>query len=94
MNPYSSSLSFSLEETVDRDSALMQGKPVDLAADVIDAKDIDDEINRLISERPQLVSEYKANKKAFNFIVGMILKKHRVDPKYVSERLSAIIGQA
>ncbi len=75
-------------------SALMQGKPVDLAADVIDAKDIDDEINRLISERPQLVSEYKANKKAFNFIVGMILKKHRVDPKYVSERLSAIIGQA
>ncbi len=61
--------------------------------DAISAEEIDRSIRQLIDERPELISEYESNPKAFNFIVGIILKKYKVSPKYVSERLKVVIDE-
>ncbi len=68
--------------------ALEQNKKVEVEKGAVSSEEIDKTIKELIAERPELVKEYKTNPKAFNFIVGIILKKYKVSPKYVSERLA------
>ena len=71
--------------------ALQENREFSAEGSTVKAEEIDKEIREIISQRPDLVKEYKNNSKAFNFIVGMVLKKHKVNPKYISERLAEII---
>ncbi len=68
--------------------SLLQNKAVSLEENSVSSKEIDAEIKAAIAKRPDLVKEYATNPKVFNFIVGMILKKYKVSPKFVSERLA------
>lgn len=71
--------------------ALQENKEFSAQASAVKTEDIDRTIREIVSQRPDLVSEYRSNGKAFNFIVGMVLKKHKVNPKYISERLAEIL---
>lgn len=71
--------------------ALKDNKAVSLEEGAVSNKEIDKAIRELVESKPDLVKEYRSNPKALNFIVGIILKKYRVSPKYVSERLSEIL---
>ncbi|MDE1767771.1 MAG: Asp-tRNA(Asn)/Glu-tRNA(Gln) amidotransferase subunit GatB [Candidatus Micrarchaeota archaeon] len=73
------------EDTI---KALEQNRKVEVEKGAVSSEEIDKAIKELISQRPDLVKEYKTNPKAFNFIVGIILKRYKVSPKYVSERLA------
>lgn len=68
--------------------SLLENKALSLEENSVSSKEIDAEIKAAIAKRPDLVKEYTANPKVFNFIVGMILKKYKVSPKFVSERLA------
>ncbi len=71
--------------------ALQENREFSVEGSTVKTEEIDREINAIVSQRPDLVKEYKSNSKAFNFIVGMVLKKHKVNPKYISERLAEIL---
>ncbi len=69
-------------------SALEENRPFEVEKNSVSTEEIDRAITEMVSQRPDLVKEYKANSKAFNFIVGALLKRYKVNPKYISERLS------
>ncbi len=71
--------------------ALQENRKVKADTDVISEDEIDKAIRDLVKQRPDLVKEYKSNSKALNYIVGMILKKYKVNPKYISERLEEVL---
>ncbi len=71
--------------------ALGQGRAVEAGKGAVSEKEIDKAIADLVAQRPDLVKEYGVKPKAFNFIVGIILKKYKVSPKYVSERLAEVL---
>ncbi|MCL5412814.1 MAG: Asp-tRNA(Asn)/Glu-tRNA(Gln) amidotransferase subunit GatB [Candidatus Marsarchaeota archaeon] len=76
------------EDTI---KALKSSKDVEIGKGAVSPEEINNAINELISQRPDLLKEYKTNPKSFNFIVGIILKKYKVSPKYVAERLSEVL---
>ncbi len=59
----------------------------------VSTDEVDKAIRAIVAQRQDLVREHATNPKAFNFIVGIILKKYKVSPKYVSERLSEIMKE-
>ena len=71
--------------------ALQENRAFSAQGGAIKTEEIDKTIMEIVAQRPDLVKEYKSNGKAFNFIVGMVLKKHKVNPKYISERLAEIL---
>ena len=71
--------------------ALQENRAFSAQGGAIKTEEIDKTIMEIVAQRPDLVKEYKSNSKAFNFIVGMVLKKHKVNPKYISERLAEIL---
>ena len=71
--------------------ALKAGNDVEMSAGAVSAEEIDKAIMEVVESRKDLVAEYSTNHKAFNFIVGLILKKYKVSPRYVSERLSKVL---
>ncbi len=71
--------------------ALKAGKEVEMSAGAVSAQEIDKAIMEVVKSREDLVTEYSTNPKAFNFIVGLILKKYKVSPRYVSERLGEVL---
>ena len=73
--------------------SLAKGTDVKVASAAISTDEIDKAIRELVIQRPELVNEYKTNPKAFNFIVGILLKKYKVNPKYISERLSEVLKE-
>jgi aspartyl-tRNA(Asn)/glutamyl-tRNA(Gln) amidotransferase subunit B len=52
---------------------------------------LDREIMRMITERKELLAEYKKNERVFNFIAGALIKKYNVSPKHVAERISLVL---
>jgi aspartyl-tRNA(Asn)/glutamyl-tRNA(Gln) amidotransferase subunit B len=72
-------------------NALHEGREINTERDSVKTEVIDNAILEIVKQRQDLVNEYKTNKKAFNFIVGIILKKYSVNPKYVSERLAEVL---
>lgn len=71
--------------------ALQENREFSAEGSAVKTEEIDKTIMEIVAQRPDLVKEYKNNSKAFNFIVGMVLKKHKVNPKYISERLAEIL---
>ena len=71
--------------------ALQENKSVEIEKDLVSTDEIDRTILEIVNERQNLVKEYKTNSKVFNFIVGIVLKKYKVNPKYISERLAAVL---
>jgi hypothetical protein len=69
-------------------SALQENRKVDEQKGTVSQEEIDAAVREVVEKNPALVKEYKTNKKAFNALVGMVLKKHKVSPKYISERLA------
>ncbi len=71
--------------------ALSEDRDIGAEKNAVSAEEIDNAIRDIVSSRQDLVNEYKSNSKAFNFIVGMVLKKYKVSPKYISERLAEFL---
>ena len=80
-----------MQLNVDTINKFERNEDFEAADPSVDQKMIDDEITTLIKERSDLISEYKKNKKVFNFVVGAIIKEYDVSPKYVAERLALIL---
>lgn len=72
---------------------LEKNQRIDINKDVIKVEDIDKEISCLINENRALIKDYKKNQKTFNFIVGQVIKKYNINPKYVAERLQALLKE-
>jgi aspartyl-tRNA(Asn)/glutamyl-tRNA(Gln) amidotransferase subunit B len=68
------------------------GKSVEVHAGASD-EEIDNEIKRLIGENSKLLKELGKNPKAFNFVVGAVIKKYKSNPRAVSERLERILKE-
>ncbi len=71
--------------------SLQENRQVEIEKNTVSTKEIDKAILGIVAQRQDLVREYKTNSKAFNFIVGMLLKKYKVNPKYISERLAEVL---
>ncbi len=74
-------------------AALNDGEDVEAEKHGVSTEEIDREILNVLSQRPDLVKEYKTNKKVFNSIVGIVIKKYKVSPKHVAERLALVLGE-
>ncbi|MHB1830599.1 MAG: Asp-tRNA(Asn)/Glu-tRNA(Gln) amidotransferase subunit GatB [Candidatus Micrarchaeaceae archaeon] len=74
-------------------TALNEGMDVEMGKHSVSTEEIDREILTVVSQRQDLVKEYKTNKKAFNSIVGIILKKYKVNPKHIAERLALVLRE-
>ncbi len=72
-------------------TALQENKSIEIEKNSVSTEEIDREILAMVKQRPDLVKEYRTNSKAFNFMVGIILKKYKVNPKYISERLAEVL---
>ena len=59
----------------------------------VSTEEIDREIQEVVLHRQDLVMEYKTNKKVFNSIIGLILKKYKVNPKHIAERLALVLRE-
>ena len=67
------------------------GKEIDIKPNAVNTEDIDKEIRMLINENKHLLKEYDSNKKVLNFIIGNVVKKYKVNPRLVSERLETLL---
>jgi aspartyl-tRNA(Asn)/glutamyl-tRNA(Gln) amidotransferase subunit B len=80
-----------LQITADILGRIERDETVSGGAKGIDQKAIDDDIIDTINKRQDLLIEYRTNKKVFNFLVGMLIKKYSASPRYVAERLAALL---
>ena len=53
--------------------------------------ELDALIEEFIAENKDLLKDYTKNKKALNFIIGELAKKHSMHPKDVAKRVDALI---
>ena len=58
-------------------TALQENKLIEIEKNSVSTEEIDREILAMVKQRPDLVKEYRTNGKAFNFMVGIILKSTR-----------------
>ena len=57
--------------------SLLEDREVEMEKDTVSTAEVDKAIRQMIAERKDLVKDYATNPKAFNFIVGIILKKYK-----------------
>ena len=69
------------------------GKEIDINPNAVNTEDIDKEIRMLLNENKHLIKEYESNKKVLNFIIGAVVKKYKVNPRIISERLEALLTE-
>lgn len=74
-------------------TALNENRDVDMRNYAVSTEEIDREIQEVVLHRQDLVMEYKTNKKVFNSIIGLILKKYKVNPKHIAERLALVLRE-
>ncbi len=78
------------EETVKK---LLSGGSIDINVEEVKVEDLDREILELINKNEGLFEEYEKNPKTFNFIVGEMMKKHKLNPRYIAERLGKLLEE-
>ncbi len=68
-----------------------KGEKVDVNYAKMGDNELDALIEEFIAENKDLLKDYTKNKKALNFIIGELAKKHSMHPKDVAKRVDALI---